>query len=231
MSLQQVATTCGLPASTTHRLLKQLQDLDIVIQAPDRRYMVGSDLLFMGAMVSSTHRLMKAAEPAIDEIFGRCQKSCVLSLYLREKRGRLATDVDPERAAAGLSCTRFRDLVWGCTGRAILAFLDHDQIEQITASPGRSPTGRAPPDRSILRESLIEIRSRGYAYSQGEVSRYGVAVAVPIFQPDRQIVGSIAVTEQRPKWDRAEQERLAELLARQAARISRSLHNRKSLGA
>src|SRR5690242_5990157 len=85
LSLQQIAKACDLPPSSTHRLLKQLQKVGVVAQAPNRLYMVGSDLLFMAAMASSKSPLLRAAEPAIHEIFDRCQKTCILSLYLPEK--------------------------------------------------------------------------------------------------------------------------------------------------
>ena len=48
-SLRDLATACGLPAPTLHRLASTLADRGYLRQAHDRRYSLGSRLVPLGA--------------------------------------------------------------------------------------------------------------------------------------------------------------------------------------
>jgi DNA-binding IclR family transcriptional regulator len=219
-TLQQIARRCGLPASTTHRLLRQLQKLGMATQTADRRYQPGIDLFYMGAVVTSRSLVMEAVRPLIREVIARTQRTCLLSLYVPARRGRvLVAHIHPnEPLPPRFQLNLHRDLVWGSTGRAILAYLDKHHIEQaVDRAPPSPARGQAPPDIATIWRWLEQVRAQGFALSQGEVSPTGTAVAVPLFGSAGTVVGSIAVTEEHCTWKAATRDRLANILIDQSA--------------
>lgn len=221
LSLQEVAQHCDLAPSTAHRLLKQLQSMGMVHQTTKRRYQPGSGLISMGALTIGRSRVLDTLRPLIVETMQRAEKPCILSLYMPSRFARIVVVHTLPTGSRLVSFEHIpqRDLVWGATGRAILAYLPPAQIDDaIRRAPPSPVTGKRADRASILTE-LAAIRGQGYGASQREVVPRGEAVAVPLFDNSRRVVGSLAVTEDDSRWSGTTRKYLAGMLAQQSARL------------
>ena len=221
LSLQQVAQRCALAPSTVHRMLWQLQNLGMVHQTPKRRYQAGSGLLAMGALAISRSPIIEAVRPLINETMQRLEMSCILSLYMPSRLGRV---VLLHTRASGSSSVNFeqfpqRDLVWGATGRAILAYLNAAEIDNAIRYAPPCPANGTKADRAKILNDLSTIRGEGYGASHGEVAPRGQAVAVPLFNGVQNVVGSLAVTQDNSRWNATTRKYLAGMLTRQSRRL------------
>jgi DNA-binding IclR family transcriptional regulator len=70
------------------------------------------------------------------------------------------------------------------------------------------------------------IRSRGFYISHGERDPETKAAAVPVFGPDKKLIGSLGVTGPRNRFDEANCERFVEILTEKAQTLSRMLSGR-----
>jgi len=221
-TLQQIAKRCELPASTVHRMLRQLQNLGMATQTADRRYQPGVDLFYLGALVTTRSLVTEAVRPVIRDVIARSQRACLLSLYVPARRGRvLVAHIRPsDPLPLRFKLNLHRDLVWGSTGRAILAYLDKAHVEQaVDRAPPSPARGDVPPDRSTISRWLEAVRAQGFALSQGEVWPNGTAIAVPLFDNAGAVLGSLAITEEHCVWKPTLRDRLADILRRQSARL------------
>lgn len=83
-----------------------------------------------------------------------------------------------------------------CTahGKALLAFLSLEEIEQVLADGMEKFTDKTITDRDSFLRELRNVREVGYAYDDEERMRGVRCVAAPVFNSYRQVIGAIGVS-------------------------------------
>ena len=80
-------------------------------------------------------------------------------------------------------------------GKAMLAFMDADEQEQILRMQSFhrfTPTTLA--SEAVMRQSLERTRSRGYAYDREEHEAGVICVAMPILSDEGRVLGAVSLT-------------------------------------
>ncbi len=192
-----VARDVGLPRSSTYHLLAVLVEQGFVVHLPEEhRYGVGVAAFELGSAYSRQAPLTRLARPVLARLVDRVGHSAHLAvlhgrevLYLVEERapGRpsLVTDVGV-RLPAQLTAS----------GRAMLAGLPAAQVRALfpdrTAFARRTGTG--PDGLAGLRRVLADVRHRGYATEDGEVTPGFASVAAAARDHTGHPVAGVAVT-------------------------------------
>lgn len=192
-----IARDLGLPRSTTYHLLAVLVDQAFVVHLPEeRRYGLGIAAFELGSAYSRQAPLARLARPVLARLVDVLQQSAHLAvlhgrevLYVVEERapGRppLVTDVGV-RLPAHLTAS----------GRAILAELPAAQVRALF--PGRAAfadrTGTGPTSLPELRRVLTDVRTRGLATEDGEVTAGFASVAAAVHDHSGYPVAGVAVT-------------------------------------
>ena len=178
-SLSDVATACGLPLPTVHRLASTLADRGYLRRLPDRRYCLGSRLVPLGA---EAHALLgERAMPVLRVLAGLTGESANLAVltqgraeYVSQAQGRHAMRIFTEVGnRVELYCTG--------VGKALLAVLPPERASQLIAAAdlvARTPATITDP--AALHAELDLIRVRGYALDEGEMEAGVRCVAVGI---------------------------------------------------
>jgi DNA-binding IclR family transcriptional regulator len=89
-----------------------------------------------------------------------------------------------------------------CTGigKVLLAHLDKSEFDSVLKGKLKPHTNRTITSKTVLQEELKEIRSRGYALDDEEITRGLICIAAPIFGPQGKIAGALSCTF--PTWVR-----------------------------
>lgn len=221
-----IARSLELPRSTTYHLLTTLVDAGFVVHYPEGRvYGLGVAAHELGSGYVRQEPLQRIARRPVADLADRCRNSAHFSVLL----GRDVVYVIEERAAGRpllITDVGVRlPAVTTASGRAMLSALPHAQVRALYAdreafaleAPG------APPSLSRLRSMLTDVRRRGWAIEEGEVSEGLASVAVPVLDPTGYPVAAVAVTF--PETDRtpALVERLAGEVTATARLVSRRL--------
>ena len=82
----------------------------------------------------------------------------------------------------------------GASYRSMLAFLNEEQIAKVIDEPLTAYTNNTMTDANEIRAELEKIRTCGYALSNSEYSVDVLALAMPIFNSEEQVVASITVS-------------------------------------
>jgi IclR family acetate operon transcriptional repressor len=178
-SLSDVATACGLPLPTVHRLASTLADRGYLRRLPDRRYCLGSRLVPLAAVAHAV--LGERAMPVLRVLAGLTGESANLAVltqgsaeYVSQAQGRHAMRIFTEVGnRVQLHCTG--------VGKALLAVVPPDRASQLIAAAELDVhTPATITDPAALHAELDLIRARGYALDEGEMEAGVRCVAVGI---------------------------------------------------
>jgi DNA-binding IclR family transcriptional regulator len=186
----------GLPRSSVYRLLAVLEDRGFVLRFPeDRTYGLGVNAFELSQGFLRQEPLTRSGRPLLAALVDRVGESGHLAvldgrdvLYLVEERAPrrppLVSDVGV-RLPAHLTAS----------GRAMPAALPVVQVRALFGGPGplSARTG-TPQTYAGLREQLREVRARGHAVEDGEVTEGLASVAVAVRNRAGWPVAAVAVT-------------------------------------
>lgn len=219
-----IAASLGIPRSSVYHLLAALEAHGFVIHlAGDRRWGLGTAAFELAGGYSRQQPLTRLGRPLVAALADRAGESAHLAvmtgrdvLYIVEERAprrpALVTEVGV-RLPAHLTAT----------GRAMLAALPREQVRALypDASAFADRTGRGPSRPSELREVLRDVRARGRATEDGEVTlglrSVGVAVRDHAGWPAAAIAVTWSVEAER------DPEEIAELIADAARELERRI--------
>ncbi|MDP9219731.1 MAG: IclR family transcriptional regulator [Actinomycetota bacterium] len=221
-----IARDLDLPRSTTYHLLAVLVREGFVVHLPEeRRYGVGVSAFELGsayARQAPMQRLARAPLARLVDSTGHSAHLAILHgrdvLYVVEERApgqaSLVTDVGV-RLPAQLTAS----------GRSMLAALQPSQVRALfpdrTAFVERHGSG--PSSLSALRRLLTEVRARGYAVEDGEVTPGFASVASAAYDHNAHPVAGVAITFAATEVTAAERNRLAEAVRATADSLTRRI--------
>ena len=226
-TLKELSLALSLAPSTCHRLLELLGRDGLVEQdAAHRRYRIGRELFRIAGLVQSKHDIRAIALPFLRKLVDACDETSVLSLYLpTDGKIFFAAKVDSSMMLRyQLRMNTPMSVLWGASGRSILAFLDKDEVDRIYAAEGRAPgSGEPLPSRRALDKELATIRERGYDITYGQKLTGAVGIGAPVFGVDGKVLGSICVTVPETRIAAKDRPRLGELVRATTAELSAAL--------
>lgn len=216
----------GLPRSTVYHLLTTLADDGFVTRLDDeRRYALGLAAYELGTGYVRQAPLQRIARVPLADLVDRVGQSAHLAVlhgrevvYVIEERARgrppLVTDVGV-RLPAQLTAS----------GRAMLARLPGAQVRALfpDAAAFVLRTGIGPRSPSALRALLVDVRRRGNAVEDGEVTVGFASIASPVLDHSGHPVAGVAVTFPGAAVPAPVRERIAVQVARTAATITRRI--------
>lgn len=210
-ALKDLAAGTGMPASSVHRLLQTLVRGGLVERGDGTSYRAGRELFRLSANILSRSHYVAAVRPYLRELWTSWQETAVFCAYDASHHRAIVSErlLTPHTLRHVLEPYTDLSLTWGSLGRAILAYLEEDDIAAAYAqSPAGPLTGAAAPALDVLREELRLIRERGCAiYCSQEADVAGIAAAV--FRSGNAVIGSIGLTMPAKRFDMMDRERMA----------------------
>lgn len=226
-----IARTLDLPRSSVYHLLSVLTERGYVAHLPeDRRYGLGVAAFELGSAYQRQAGLDRLARGILDRLVDETRHNAHLAvlhgrdvLYVIEQRapGRptLVTDVGV-RLPATLTAS----------GLAMLAALPHAQVRALF--PARESfvqrEGHGVTSLTELRPLLQQVRARGHATEDGQITSGLSSVAMAALDHTGHPAAAVAVTYRRGDVDEPERQRLVESVGRAATELTRRLRGRRS---
>lgn len=190
-SLTEISQETGLPLSTTHRLLAELEEWDALQRDANGRYQVGLRLWELGQHAG--RQVREIARPLLQDLYSLTQET--VHIAVREHSEALYIDrVYGSRRVPQASRVGGRlPLHATAVGKVILAFEEPWVRDALLAQPLESRTPRTHSDPAALRSELATIREHGYAVTLEEVRAGSASIAVPIFQKEGSIGAALGL--------------------------------------
>ncbi len=182
-TVSEIARQTGLGKSTVHRVLKLLEDADLVMQDPvNRNYYLGPLVARLNADPRTSHehliilalqemqRLSRVSDETVtlDILVGRQ----MISLFELPSRHDLKVTA-PYSSGGALHA--------GASRKALLSLLPDKQLQTVVGSIHfDAVTDRTVTSREVLLAQIKDIRKQGYAVSYGEWNAGVICVSVPL---------------------------------------------------
>lgn len=227
ISIKEVAEELGLPPSSVHRVLDRLVKLQIIQRAPNRRYRVGVEYFRLGTLVNRKLRVLERAKPVMADLAEHSHETCQVVLYQPSyHQMTVVARVEPPNALHNeVQMYRRLPLAWGAIGRALMACLDEEVVQEALRISTPSPVTHEPPPKARnIRALLGEVRDSGYAVVSGELfSHEAVGIAAPFFDAGGDVAGSLCIVIPKARCSPAAESELAGSLVAHSRRLSRVL--------
>lgn len=198
VTVKQVSEQMGLAPSTAHRLLNLLRKEDFVSVASGGSglYRIGPEFYRVAAQVMSSESQPTLAQQSLDIIAAQFNETVLFGMYVPSESAMTFAAVarGEHKLQYQIDLHRPLSLIWGASGKSILAYLTQDTVEALYAKAETSPAQNAPlPALNKLLDDLEQIRTQGYAHSVSEKLPDARGVAAPVFD-HHGIVGCICLT-------------------------------------
>ncbi len=193
MTAKQAAGMLGWPVSTTHRLLRKLAEAEFAAQTRKGAFTPGMELYRIAGRLGASVPFVRIAEPLLAALSERFGETTLLTiLERRQLRMYIAASTapaDPMRYI--IEVNRTAPLVWGASGRVLLAFLEPHEIDRAIALCDAPNVRGVALDPDELRAHLGRIRADGAAVTHAHRTLNSVGIAVPFFDAAGEVVGGI----------------------------------------
>jgi len=196
LTFSRIVEKTGVPKASAHRLLNELVELSALTLDPTTRCFRGGLLLArFGASVMADYDLRTVARPflqALHDEFGH-----VATLGIRNQDSGVYIDkIEAKDFGFRLHSEVGKTFPLHCTamGKVLLSHAEPSIVRRVTSRKLEAHTANTITDGKELREMLKQVKDRGYAIDDEEITRGLVCVAAPVFGVDGDIAGAMSCT-------------------------------------
>jgi IclR family pca regulon transcriptional regulator len=193
MTLAQLSAGTGLARPTVRRILLTLEELGYV-RAGDGGYLLTPRVLELGVAYVGSMGLWEVARPHMEWLSARTDESCSIAQLDGSDIVYVARVAVPKIVGLAVQIgTRFPALATSL-GKVLLAALSDDEVEQVLTQPSRSNlVPRWLPERVERDHELREVRARGWALTDEQLTRGIRSVAAPLRDGSGRVVAALNV--------------------------------------
>lgn len=203
--LTEISKALNISTSTVYRILRSLKSAEWVVQDQvTKKYKVGIHLLELALSLISRLDLKNISLPFLELLNKEVNESVMLSTCVDLERIYVEQVRSHHELQHIVELGKRMPLWVGAPGKAMLAYLEETEIEQVIDRLKESGIRFFASGQGIdidkLREELAETRNRGFSTSSGERIAGTNAVAAPIFNRDHRVVGAISIGGPAPRF-------------------------------
>lgn len=192
-TLSDLSRRTGLPLTTTHRLVGELERWGGLERGADGRYRIGLRMVELAALCPRGIGLRDVALPFMQDLYEATHQNVQLAVrdgtdgvYIERIAGRAAVQV---RTRIGAHWPLHATGV----GLVLLAFAPPAVQEAVLAAPLRRFTPYTITEPTVLRRVLAEVRKTGVALSDRQVDEDAYSVGAPVYGADGNCVAALSV--------------------------------------
>ena len=192
MGVSDIAGRLGLNKSTVFNIGHTLDDLNVLENKGDGKYVFGTRFYILSNMAGGRSPLIKTAHPYLETINDKTK----LSAFLGIRSDRRAILIDKVDSAYGVKVSSEigtqMPILAGAGIKAMLSQLSDEEIDEILA---RTELKRYTPysisDKSDYKKEILDVRTQGIAYDREEYIEGMVAFGIPIKAYGRNVQAAI----------------------------------------
>jgi len=222
-SLSELSAHSGLPLTTTHRLVSQLEEWGALERLDDARYRVGLRLWEIATTAPRTAGLQAVAHPYMQDLM----ETTSYDIHLAVRDGYDSVFIErlrPTRHPALRPRIGARvPLHATAVGQVLLAFAPDEFQNEFLARPLQPFTALTVTDAAELRTQLAPIRGQGFAISDRQIADEYVAIAAPITSSHGAVVAALSLVFPHKQASEANAVHLVRVTARIISRALRSV--------
>lgn len=218
-TLAGISRRCGLPLTTTHRLVNELVVQGALNRMVDGSYEIGRKIWSLGILASLHSDLREIALPYMEDLY-QLGNDAVQIGVLDGIRCLIVERIAGSRTLSVISKPGARlPLHASGVGKVLLAY-GSDDLQDAVLTTLEGYTGKTITDAKVLKKQLSEIRKQGFAHSEEELVLGARTLAAPIFGYGNNVVAALGIVT---PVSNDQLMRIAPLLKASASALSKKL--------
>lgn len=181
LGISDISGKLGLNKSTVFNIVHTLQDLNVLENHPDGKFVFGTRIYILGNIAGNRSELIQAAHPYLEMINTETKLSAFLGIR-SDRRSILIDKVDSAYGIKVSSEIGLRMPVLAGPGiKAMLTQLPDDEIDEILARTKlKKYTPYTTTDKAVYKKEILEARDQGIVLDRGEYIEGMVSFAIPV---------------------------------------------------
>ena len=221
LSLTELSRSLDIPKTTMLKLLHTMRAEGFLEKDPQTgKYRPGQRTLSMSYAILSQSHLARTALPFLQSLV---QQTGLVAHLTRYERGEAVwiTKVDSPWHPALYSRVGRRVPAYApASGKAILAFLDADELGWVLASDWKPLTSKTQTDKRVFSAELLGIQKAGYSLQREEVEEGIASVGGPLLNDRGQAIASISLAGPVQRFNAVSVRELGTLVKKTAHEIA-----------
>jgi DNA-binding IclR family transcriptional regulator len=200
VSVTELADELDAPKSTVHAYLATLDEAGFVVNEGGS-YRLGLRFLEYGGLVRNRSKLYEVAKHEVDKLAAETGEVANLGVEEEGLRVLLYKSAEPDAIHDNASVGEFTHMHWTALGKAILAYLPEERVQQIIDTHGLPRANEHTIENSeALFDELARTRERGYSVEDQDRRQGVLTVGAPIFdRASNEVIASISVSGPRER--------------------------------
>lgn len=225
VSTADIVTALGIPKTTAHRLVSNLEEFGFLEHGMERgRYQVGPRLLELATNILAASTSHGPIHALLMELSRRTAETTSLGVM----RGSEVVYIDSAigNSPLTLNFQKGHRAPAHCTssGRVFLANMEKKQLDAYMLSgPWEPITPYTIVDPDRLRQEIDQVRKQGFATNDSEFAIGVVGAAVPIAGPNGRIMACLSISAPKARKSLEEVKLLVPMMEAAALRITKIL--------
>ena len=192
-SLTEIARLTGLPVSTAHRLVTELEGSGLLERTDDAEFRAGLPLQALSCGMSYAPAIVESARNALEDLAAAAQASARLGILIGVQVAFIEKRCDYRPVTMFGQAPRLPAHATAL-GKALLAFSPAEVLDHVVTSGLQRYTPHTLTDPEKLRRCLATTRRTRVAFVRSEFKQGISAVAVPVFGAGGAAVAALEVT-------------------------------------
>lgn len=193
LTAEDIGQLIDAPRSSTYRYIRTLCNKGFLQKTASGKYQLGPSLLQFKPLLSGEPGLRKIALPEMDNVMRKTNETVLLT----RRFGRHSVCVERVEGSQAIRITFERGhtqpLHAGASSKILLAYTEDEVQDNYLSKSLKRFTENTITDPEQMKVHLDDIRSQGYCISEGEVDMGAIAVAVPIFNQNKEVIAGLSV--------------------------------------
>jgi len=195
MSLTEVATASGHPASSAYRILLTLQKHGVVeFMETEQLWYVGLTAFRIGSTFLGRTRIVEQSRPVMQHLMATTGETANLAIVDRNEVIFISQVETHEPIRAFFRPGTRGPIHASGIGKALMAYYPPQHLDEILGSQLERYTPRTLTDANALGEELERIRARGWAVDDEERTIGMRCVAAPVFNQSGEAVAGLSLS-------------------------------------
>jgi IclR family acetate operon transcriptional repressor len=194
VTLKSVQEALGFNKATAFRILRTLECHDVAARNGDGTFVLGNRVFWWEGCRRQNLDLSKFVGAHLEKLRDLTSETAIFSILVGNRTVVVDQATSPQATSTRLHIGSSAPLHSGSTGRVALASLDPERRKNLLSQQRLERlTERTITNRKRLEREVNKCLAQGFAFTSGERAPSSASVAAPVFGPDQEIAGIIAV--------------------------------------
>jgi DNA-binding IclR family transcriptional regulator len=206
LSLKEIIDRTGVNRSRVMRIVGTLEARGYLVEDAARRtYYPGVKLAILGKSFDRYNHIEIIARPVVSRLARETGESATFFVADRLERVALVREEGTHAIRLSVKEGQRTPIHAGASGKVLIAFGPEDLLQRLSGQQRLDRiTARTITDPEELAKAVAIIRKQGYAVSKGENLPDAHAIAAPVFDFDRKLVGALGIAGPSSRFNDAQ---------------------------